>query len=134
LLSPLHISLSTWFRDYVYIPLGGSHGGRRMAVRNTLIVFAVSGLWHGANWTFLVWGILNALYFLPLLLTKRNRSHLNTIAEGKLLPTLKVKGVRSDEYYFFPDAYCLGILPLRFSFRCLSLSSEDVQRLVIHYY
>jgi alginate O-acetyltransferase complex protein AlgI len=84
-----HISLSTWFRDYVYIPLGGSKGKKRMAVRNTLIVFAVSGFWHGANWTFLVWGLLNALYFLPLLLTNQNRSHINTVAEGKLLPSLK---------------------------------------------
>lgn len=84
-----HISLSTWFRDYVYIPLGGSQGGKRKAIRNTLIVFAVSGLWHGANWTFLIWGILNALYFLPLLLSRKNRSHINTVAEGKLLPSLK---------------------------------------------
>jgi len=84
-----HISLSSWFRDYVYIPLGGSHGGKRKAIRNTMLVFAVSGLWHGANWTFLVWGILNALYFLPLLLSKSNRTHLNTVAESRLLPSLK---------------------------------------------
>ena len=63
-----HISLSTWFRDYVYIPLGGSRGGTWMKIRNTFIIFLVSGFWHGANWTFLVWGLLNAFYFLPLLL------------------------------------------------------------------
>ena len=60
-----HISLSTWFRDYLYIPLGGSRGGTWMKVRNTFIIFLVSGFWHGANWTFVVWGALNAIYFLP---------------------------------------------------------------------
>ncbi len=84
-----HISLSTWFRDYLYIPLGGSRGGNWMRIRNTFIIFLVSGFWHGANWTFLVWGFLNALYFLPLMLTDKNRSHLNHIAEGKRLPSLK---------------------------------------------
>lgn len=84
-----HISLSTWFRDYLYIPLGGSQGNRFTIVRNTIIVFAISGLWHGANWTFLIWGLLNALYFIPLLLTKKNRVHVNIVAEGRWLPTLK---------------------------------------------
>lgn len=81
-----HISLSTWFRDYVYIPLGGSRGSRAKVIRNTFIIFVVSGFWHGANWTFIVWGLLNALYFLPLLLTKRNRRNLGTVAESRLLP------------------------------------------------
>ena len=84
-----HISLSTWFRDYLYIPLGGSHGGTWMKVRNTFIIFIVSGFWHGANWTFIVWGALNAIYFLPLLLTNNNRNNLETVAQGKLLPSLK---------------------------------------------
>ncbi|PQJ15223.1 MBOAT family O-acyltransferase [Aureicoccus marinus] len=74
-----HISLSTWFRDYLYIPLGGSRGGLKMKLRNTFIIFLVSGFWHGANWTFIVWGGLNALYFLPLLLTKRNRQNIDII-------------------------------------------------------
>lgn len=81
-----HISLSTWFRDYLYIPLGGSRGTTFKKVRNTFIVFAISGFWHGANWTFVVWGLLNAVYFLPLLLTKTNRNHLNNVAQGKYLP------------------------------------------------
>lgn len=81
-----HISLSSWFRDYVYIPLGGSKGSKLNQVRNIFIIFIVSGLWHGANWTFIVWGALNALYFMPLLLLKRNRSNLETVAQGKLLP------------------------------------------------
>ncbi|WP_422091139.1 MBOAT family O-acyltransferase [Tenacibaculum ovolyticum] len=84
-----HISLSTWFRDYLYIPLGGSRGGTLMKVRNTFIIFIVSGFWHGANWTFIVWGALNAIYFLPLLLTKNNRNNLKTVAQGKLLPSIK---------------------------------------------
>lgn len=84
-----HISLSTWFRDYLYIPLGGSRGGTYMKVRNTFIIFIVSGFWHGANWTFIAWGFLNACYFLPLLLTKNNRSNLDVVAQGKLLPSVK---------------------------------------------
>ena len=84
-----HISLSTWFRDYLYIPLGGSRGGTWMKIRNTFIIFIVSGFWHGANWTFIVWGMLNAVYFLPLLLTKKNRNHIETVASGKLFPTFK---------------------------------------------
>jgi alginate O-acetyltransferase complex protein AlgI len=84
-----HISLSTWFRDYLYIPLGGSHGGTWMKIRNTFIIFIISGFWHGANWTFIAWGALNAIYFLPLLLTNKNRNHLGTVAQGKLLPSAK---------------------------------------------
>ncbi|SHM64860.1 MBOAT family O-acyltransferase [Flavobacterium xanthum] len=74
-----HISLSSWFRDYLYIPLGGSSGGTAMKVRNTFIIFLVSGFWHGANWTFIAWGFINALYFLPLLLLKKNRSNMETV-------------------------------------------------------
>jgi len=84
-----HISLSTWFRDYVYIPLGGSHGSTLDKVKNTFVIFLVSGFWHGANWTFVAWGFLNACYFLPLLLMKRNRKYTNVVAENKILPNLK---------------------------------------------
>ena len=84
-----HISLSTWFRDYVYIPLGGSQVSKALQIRNVFIVFLVSGFWHGANWTFIIWGALNALYFMPLLLLKRNRKHSNTVAEYNILPTLR---------------------------------------------
>jgi alginate O-acetyltransferase complex protein AlgI len=84
-----HISLSTWFRDYLYIPLGGSRGGTWMKVRNTFIIFIVSGFWHGANWTFIVWGALNAIYFLPLLLTKNNRRNMEIVAKGKYLPSFR---------------------------------------------
>ena len=74
-----HISLSSWFRDYLYIPLGGSKGNMAMKVRNTFIIFLVSGFWHGANWTFIVWGLLNAIYFLPLLLQSKNRSNMGEV-------------------------------------------------------
>jgi D-alanyl-lipoteichoic acid acyltransferase DltB (MBOAT superfamily) len=84
-----HISLNTWFRDYLYIPLGGSRGGVWGKVRNTFIIFIVSGFWHGANWTFIVWGALNAVYFLPLLLTNNNRNNIGTVAQGKLFPNIK---------------------------------------------
>ncbi|PSG86526.1 MBOAT family O-acyltransferase [Aurantibacter aestuarii] len=85
-----HISLSTWFRDYLYIPLGGSQGGTLMKVRNTFIIFLVSGFWHGANWTFIAWGFLNALYFLPLLLTNKNRKHTTSVvAQHNYLPNIK---------------------------------------------
>lgn len=84
-----HISLSTWFRDYLYIPLGGSRGGRWQSIRNVFIIFIVSGFWHGANWTFVVWGALNAAYFLPLMLAKRNRANLDVIAAGRWLPGWK---------------------------------------------
>ena len=84
-----HISLSSWFRDYLYFPLGGSKGGMWLKIRNTFIIFLVSGFWHGANWTFIVWGGLNALYFLPLLVTNKNRNNLDIVAKGKMLPTFK---------------------------------------------
>src|SRR6056300_856527 len=84
-----HISLSTWFRDYLYIPLGGSRGGTWMKVRNTFIIFLISGFWHGSNWTFVVWGGLNALYFLPLMLLKRNRANLGIVADARILPTFR---------------------------------------------
>ncbi len=84
-----HISLSSWFRDYLYIPLGGSRVGTWKKVRNIFIIFIVSGFWHGANWTFIAWGALNAVYFLPLLLSNKNRKHLDTVAQGKVFPSLK---------------------------------------------
>jgi len=73
-----HISLSSWFRDYLYIPLGGSRGSKLKQVRNVFIIFVVSGFWHGANWTFLAWGFINALYFLPSLLLGTNRTNMET--------------------------------------------------------
>lgn len=84
-----HISLSTWFRDYLYIPLGGSQRSLSKNIRNIFIIFVVSGFWHGANWTFVAWGALNALYFLPLVLVKRNRKNLDVVAENSWFPSIK---------------------------------------------
>ena len=84
-----HISLSSWFKDYLYIPLGGSKGGMWMKIRNTFIIFLVSGFWHGANWTFIVWGFLNALYIMPSIIFNTNRSNLDIVAKGKILPSFK---------------------------------------------
>jgi alginate O-acetyltransferase complex protein AlgI len=83
-----HISLSTWFRDYLYIPLGGSKGSMAVRIRNTFIIFLVSGFWHGANWTFILWGFINAVYFIPLLISNKNRTHIDIVAKGKSWPTL----------------------------------------------
>lgn len=77
-----HISLSSWFRDYLYIPLGGSKGGMWFKIRNTFIIFLVSGFWHGANMTYVAWGFINALYFLPLLVLNRNRTNVDDISVG----------------------------------------------------
>ena len=87
-----HISLTTWFRDYVYIPLGGSRVGKWKIVRNTFIIFLVSGIWHGANWTFMAWGAYHAVLFLPLILLGKNRKYTGQVAEGRWLPTWKEAG------------------------------------------
>ena len=84
-----HISLSGWFRDYLYIPLGGSRGSTASKIRNTFIIFLVSGFWHGANWTFVAWGAINAFYFLPLLLGQRNRNNLDIAAADSVFPSLR---------------------------------------------
>ena len=84
-----HISLSTWFRDYLYIPLGGSRGGLFNKIKNTFIIFIVSGFWHGANWTFIFWGAINAIYFLPQLIRKTNRKNLDTVANDTTFPSFK---------------------------------------------
>ena len=109
-----HISLSTWFRDYLYIPLGGSKGGLWMKVRNTFIIFIVSGFWHGANWTFIVWGALNAIYFLPLLLTNNNRNNIGTIAQGRYFPSIR-------ELSLMLITFCLTVLAWIF-FRAYNLT------------
>ena len=84
-----HISLTTWFRDYVYIPLGGSRCGRWITIRNTFIIFLISGLWHGANWTYVCWGVYHALLFFVLLLLNRNRRYTDTVAGTRLLPSFR---------------------------------------------
>ena len=87
-----HISLMTWFRDYVYIPMGGSRCSKAKIVRNTFVIFLLSGFWHGANWTFIAWGAYHALLFLPLILTGKNRKYRDVVAEGHDLPSWKELG------------------------------------------
>jgi D-alanyl-lipoteichoic acid acyltransferase DltB (MBOAT superfamily) len=101
-----HVSLSSWFRDYLYIPLGGSKHGKSKAVRNTFIIFLVSGFWHGASWNFVIWGFLHACAFLPLLLLNRNRIHLTEIvAENRSLPTLQELGQMASTFIFVTAAW-----------------------------
>lgn len=91
-----HISLSTWFRDYMYIPLGGSRCGVERWILAVMVTFAVSGLWHGANWTYVVWGVLNGIYLLAGAATKEWRDRIfglfglrreNFIRQGIMLAT-----------------------------------------------
>jgi D-alanyl-lipoteichoic acid acyltransferase DltB (MBOAT superfamily) len=84
-----HITLSTWFRDYVYIPLGGNRGTKWFAVRNVILTFVISGLWHGANWTFVAWGLLNGLYYAPVMLSGEQHRYTEIVAAGRLLPTVR---------------------------------------------
>ena len=136
-----HISLSTWFRDYLYIPLGGSRGGTWMKVRNTFAIFLVSGFWHGANWTFVIWGALNAIYFLPLLLTNNNRKNLGIVAEGKLFPSfrelfamLTTFGLTVFAWIFFRAenvSHAFSYIGGIFSKTLFSISIEDIKQLSI---
>ncbi|WP_455498811.1 MBOAT family O-acyltransferase [Coprobacter sp.] len=82
-----HISLNTWFRDYIYIPLGGSRAGKWITVRNTMVIFLISGLWHGANWTFIAWGMFHGLLFLPNILTGRNKRYKGIPSESRIFPS-----------------------------------------------
>jgi len=82
-----HISLNTWFVDYVYIPLGGSREGRWKTIRNTFAIFLLSGLWHGANWTYVTWGLYHALLFVPLILFGRTKAYTGT-ATWKQIPQI----------------------------------------------
>lgn len=87
-----HISLTTWFRDYVYIPLGGSENGKWGSLRNTFVVFLVSGFWHGPEWKYIVWGAVNALCFLPLQIFGWNRKNITVVAENSFFPSLREFG------------------------------------------
>ena len=84
-----HISLMTWFRDYVYIPLGGSRCAQWKVIRNTFIVFGVSGLWHGANWTFVCWGLYHGTLIVLYKLLRINTKDKDILAAGRWLPTVK---------------------------------------------
>ncbi len=83
-----HISLSSWFKDYVYIPLGGSKNGALRSVFNISVIFLLSGLWHGANYTFILWGGINAVYLIILFLLKINRKNIGPVLMDKSKPML----------------------------------------------
>jgi D-alanyl-lipoteichoic acid acyltransferase DltB (MBOAT superfamily) len=101
-----HISLSSWFRDYLYIPLGGSKNGKLKAVRNTFIIFLVSGFWHGASWNFIAWGGIHAVGFLPLLLLNRNRANVGeVVAANSMLPSIKEFGQMLLTFMFVTFAW-----------------------------
>ena len=96
-----HISLSTWFRDYLYIPLGGSKRGKWLSIRNIFIIFIVSGFWHGANWTFIMWGLIHAMLYIPLFLRGKNRQYTTSIvAEGRWFPSLKELFQMGSTFFF----------------------------------
>ncbi|MFY8132790.1 MAG: MBOAT family O-acyltransferase [Bacteroidia bacterium] len=85
-----HISLSSWFRDYLFIPLGGSKEGKLKALRNVIIIFLVSGFWHGANWTFIIWGGIHALMYIPSFLFGSHKKYKGTeFSTGKWYPSLR---------------------------------------------
>ena len=140
-----HISLSSWFRDYLYIPLGGSSGSTLIKIRNTFIIFLVSGFWHGANWTFLAWGAINAFYFLPLLITNRNRKNIEIVAKGRVLPSFKdfisivlTFSLTTLAWVFFRSKtiteaflYLKGLLKFEFAVQYLSFEHYSVELLLI---
>ncbi len=133
-----------------------------MKVRNTFIIFIVSGFWHGANWTFIIWGALNAIYFLPLLLTNQNRTNLEIVAQGKLLPTLKeflnmgitfsltvfawiffraenvshalsyISGIFTSSLFSFPTVFPLSLLGLLFVFFFIEWTGRERQYAIAH--
>ncbi|CDF80237.1 membrane bound O-acyl transferase MBOAT family protein [Formosa agariphila KMM 3901] len=84
-----HISLTTWYRDYFYIPMGGSRGTKLFQIRNTILIFLVIGLWHGAAWKFIVYGFINALHFLPLIIWGRKKSKNRSVETNKLVPSVR---------------------------------------------
>ena len=119
-----HISLSTWFRDYLYFPLGGSRDGRMATIRNTFIIFTVSGLWHGANWTFVIWGVLHAVLILP-------RWFLPDLPATRLMRGIRWAATYAGIHFLWilfrseslgkAKLYCLGLLKFTHSDRHLSL-------------
>ena len=112
-----HISLNKWFVDYVYIPLGGSRVSKIKIIRNTWVIFLLSGLWHGANWTFVIWGAIHAALFMPLLIAGKNRQYMDTVAAGKRLPSVKETGLMLTNFivvmfawiFFRSDNFTEGI-------------------------
>ncbi|SEA89155.1 D-alanyl-lipoteichoic acid acyltransferase DltB, MBOAT superfamily [Flavobacterium gillisiae] len=142
-----HISLSSWFKDYLYIPLGGSKGSKVKQVRNVFIIFVVSGFWHGANWTYLAWGVLNAICFIPLLLFNINRKHISKFRINWTFSSVKTVATilytfsmtcfmwiffRSDTIF---DAlqYVKGIFSFNFTSNCKEFISYSLTFLLCYF-
>ena len=122
-----HISLMSWFKDYVYIPLGGSRCSMPRRMVNTAIVFLVSGLWHGANWTFVVWGTFQWVGFVPLLLFQRwFPKPQPAIAPGRLLPGLHEAAQILSTFLFI----CIGWVFFRSE--QISHAFERIERMFTH--
>ncbi len=117
-----HISLSTWFRDYVFIPLGGNRGTKYFIIRNILFTYILSGLWHGANWTYIIWGVLNGLFYLPLIfMQKRNRKYSEIVAFDRNLPSIK-------------ELLQIIITFMLFTFSMIFFRSENLSRSLDYFY
>ncbi len=116
-----HISLSTWFRDYVFIPLGGSRVKLSIYIRNIFVTYVLSGLWHGANWTFIIWGALHAFFYLPLLLSPTKGKHNGIVAENRFLPSAK-------------EVLQMLITFLMFTFSMIFFRSDSVGRAFNYYH
>lgn len=109
-----HVSLSTWFRHYIYIPLGGSRVSKLKSIRNITIVFLISGFWHGANWTFIFWGAFHAAAFIPVFLMGRNTIYKDSVI---------------GEHTFFPSLVEIGQVVLTFgivTFSRIFFRSESI--------
>lgn len=119
-----HISLNKWFVDYVYIPLGGSRVSKLKVIRNTWVIFLLSGLWHGANWTFVIWGGVHAALFMPLLITGKNRQYLDTVAAGRALPSLK------ELRLMLTNCFVVMVAWIFFRSDCFTLSIDYIQRML----
>lgn len=83
-----HISLTSWFREYIYIPLGGSRCSKVKVIRNTFVIFLVCGFWHGAEWTYIIWGAYHAILFVPLLLLGLSKKCKDPIEDSQFFPTI----------------------------------------------
>ena len=121
-----HISLSSWFRDYVYIPLGGSRVEKPRRIWNIIVTFTVSGFWHGANWNFLAWGFINGAYYIPLMLADKQKKNTDTVAEGRLFPSLAEAGAMSLTFLMALFAWIF------FRAESITVAFEIIGKIVTH--
>ena len=123
-----HISLSTWFRDYIYIPMGGSRGTKWNKFKNVLILFAISGLWHGANWTFVFWGVINGLFFAPSMLLGMHRKYLEPISMKRFFPTF------SELFQMFRTFWLIAFTYIFFRADNIKHSKQYFNGIIHNYY